>query len=224
MTEFTSQQTQDGLTLRHDMIDYLKRDLPVELHAMVDGMNISQLMTGVDNRYEGGFARYASVLNAHDPVADDQLDPQIMFRRQLRTLLGRQFVIAACHQIIRVDLRGDRIHLVIRVIDTVERATRVIERGAVVRLVVFDATTSRMLPDEGFELTDPDWNGDTTVNSYIRIMDPERYTSKFWQWYECYRPGTERTPLDGYKGPTRVDTLFDEYDEFKRTMERVNAA
>lgn len=198
-------------------VEYLKRTLPESTHHFIMQLSYRDIETSIENNYDGGWSRFVSIYGreAERVTPDEELDPQIALRRRLRNLLGRNFLISACHEIIRVDADDERIRLVIRVIHEEERATRIIEKSSSIRLIVFDRATSLMIPSEGIQLDDLEWAGETYVNSHIPITDPARYTAKFWQWYECYRPGTETYPLDGYAAR---DTLHDEYAEFERVI------
>lgn len=207
--------------LRGDMQYWLKREFGAELSDIVMTLRTDQLEAAIERRYEGGLSRFIDIHTERVRVLDSQLDPQIALRRRLIEMLGRPFAIAACHQIIRVDRSNGQVRLVMRVIDEDERGTRLIQHGAIIRLVVFSAMTGRMLPDEGLEIVDLDWHGDTYVNSYLQVMDPDRYSDKFWQYHECYRPGSDdgRAPMDGCYGPTRKDSRHDDYRAFRSTMD-----
>lgn len=187
---------------------------------IINRMSHADMSVAIERGYDGGMERFIEVYgDTRTPVDDAHLDGQIALRRRLRDTLGRPYAVAACHVLIRVDTTDDRIKVVLRVIDEDQRATRLIQRSAVIRLLIFDRATTRLLPDECLEFKDYDWSSpEVYVNSHLRLMDPDRYTDKFWQYHECYRPGTERTPMDGCYGPTRKDSRHDEYREFISTI------
>lgn len=205
-----------------DMRHWLNRKMP-GIESIIDRMSHADLMVAIDKSYDGGYAHFIEVHGdiTPTPVDDTHLDAQIALRRRFLALLGRPFAIAACHELIRVERDETRVKLLLRVIDEEERGTRLIQRGATIRLLMFDTSSTRLLPDETMEIKDPDWSGDVIVNSHVRVMDRDRFADKFWQWHECYRPGNEKAPLDGCYGPTRKDSRHDEYRTFRQTMEAI---
>jgi len=160
------------LSLRADMRWWLNRIMP-DIASIIDAMRTDQLAAMIETHYEGGMARFSDVYGHADAtVADDDLDPQLALRRSLRVSLGRPFAIAACHEMIRVDVTATRVYVVMRVITEVERGTdfvrRLEQRRATVRLLSFDRTTSRLLPSERIEWRDQEFNADEYVNSHLK--------------------------------------------------------
>lgn len=159
-------------TLKSDMKWWLEFNMP-DLAVLIENMPAHVMAAMIEQHYEGGMAHFRSVYGAVTPaVSECDLDPQLALRRRFRAVLGRPFAIAACHELLRVDVTDERIFLVMRVITEVERGTEFVRRleqtKATVRVVSFDRVTTKMIPSETVNFRDRDFNESAYLNSHLK--------------------------------------------------------
>lgn len=108
------------------------------------------------------------------------------------------------------------IHLIVREVDVRSRRVKVVREGQ--RLVRWSRPAEGMMWGRADELTV--WSDDPSYDVHLfgSIMTPEVHADKTEQWETCYRPGTERTPMQGpasRAGVSRKEYWGDEYTDNK---------
>lgn len=162
---------------------------------IVRTMTTDQMRTMIETSYEGGYQAWRRDWTGSNGT--EAGTTQVTLRAELKESIGRMPQLGG-HEILHVHVLDEVTKVVSRAAMVRESTFRLTETSASIVMTTYCRYTGRRIS----RVSVPD-AVHTYLSGHARVMTPERYVDAVDQYLTCYRPGTERRPMDGPEHDSR---------------------
>lgn len=193
---------------------YVNETLP-GCESVISTLTEDDLEKCIDNYYQGGLNQFRLefLLPKHtiDPASE------VALKCRIRDMHLKDMRIQACDTVLWINESNEKIMICVETHIIQEQFSRTILKKKILRVHTF----VNQIRTDVLEIKDASFDPEVVVGQYGRITTPERYESMTWQYAECYRPGTPKSPLDGPESGTRQqDHYFTQSVSTKRKRQK----
>jgi hypothetical protein len=162
----------------------------------------SKIRLIVEKLWDGGWQGFAEFNGFKVSPARDTHIPQTDTARlaMISGLTRRTFRIGLLDEIVTFSIKKESMILVTKCHEIQEWRSRIRVLKQGIRRYAWEKVNDQWVMIEDFpnEKWDDDVHPYEVVGQYGQVMTPERYEEHVDQVETCYRPGTSRSPMDGY--------------------------